>query len=86
MTAAPALSRRVDVEIAMDIPDPLDRMALWARAMGDIPLGGTDRTLLSALPLSGGDIVACVREAGGRGAAALMAAGRRRVEARRLIG
>lgn len=64
----PALARRVDVWLPLPLPGPIERMALWSIALGDDrPTRPGDLMLLAAITLSGGDIVAAVREAGTRG-------------------
>jgi hypothetical protein len=80
-----AVFRRIDVDIALDIPDVLERMLLWARAVGERELGAVDIALLSAVPIAGGDIEACVREANADGGVpALLEAARRRADDRRI--
>ncbi len=90
-TLDPALSRRVDAWIHVQLPGMEERMALWVLALGDAPpLRAVDLFLLTAIPLSGGEIVACVREVAVTGGSlttpALLAAARRRSERRALTG
>lgn len=85
-TLDPAVWRRVDVEVAMPTPGPLERMALWGRV--GPTLKPTTLAVLAALPLTGGDIEAAATEAALRGTSEthLVAAARRRAERRRLLG
>ena len=90
-TLDPALSRRVDAWIHLQLPAMEERMALWVLALGDAPpLRPVDLLLLTAIPLSGGEIVACAREVACTGGSlttpALLAAARRRSERRVLTG
>lgn len=60
----PALSRRVDIWHAMEMPGPDERMALWSRAVGPhLTMGSCDLVLLATIPISGGDIEATVAQA-----------------------
>ncbi len=87
----PALSRRVDAWLHLTIPAMEERMALWVSVLGDaVELSGIDLLLLAAVSLSGGEIVATVREViatgAGTGTPALLAGARRRSERRALVG
>ena len=81
-----ALWRRVDLVLAMPTPGVVERMALWGRVAPS--LRPSTLMVLSALPLTGGDIDAAAKEASlhGSGEAELVAAARRRSEHRRLLG
>lgn len=88
-TLDPALSRRVDAWIHIQLPAMEERMALWVLALGTAPpLRPVDLMLLAAVPLSGGEIMASVREVTVTGSdrtpVALLAAARRRSERRAL--
>lgn len=90
-TLDPALSRRVDAWIHLQLPAMEERMALWVLALGEAPpLRPVDLMLLAAIPLSGGEIQASVREVTVTGGdltpVALLAAARRRSERRALTG
>lgn len=87
----PALSRRMDAWIHLPLPELEERMALWVLALGaDSPMRGSDLLLLASIPISGGEIAACVREvalAGGElRTPALVASARRRAERWSLLG
>lgn len=83
----PAVFRRIDKSIALDLPDELTRMCLWARYLPESLHQGPTLTILSALPLAGGDIVALLREVGeSPSPIALIKAARERAELRRLMG
>jgi hypothetical protein len=59
----PALQRRVDVDLHLELPGPAERMALWSIALGEeCPLRSDELCVLACVPLSGGDIAATVRE------------------------
>jgi hypothetical protein len=79
----PALQRRVDLDLHLGLPGTTERMALWATAVGDdLALQGDELCLLASVTLTGGDIVATVREVklkqGELGVVALLAAARER--------
>ncbi len=79
----PALQRRVDLDLHLGLPGPEERMALWCTALGEeLALQGDELCLLAAVPITGGDIVATVREVklkqGALGVVALLAAARER--------
>ncbi len=82
----PAVFRRVDHAIPFPAPDLPGRMALWARQLGEIPPAAL--AVLASIPLTGGDIAAAVREAGGPEAPLrrLVAVARRRAERRAVQG
>jgi hypothetical protein len=87
----PALSRRMDAWIHIPLPAMEERMALWMVALdGYPPLSGVDLMLLAAIPISGGEIVACVRElslTGGQlSTPTLLSAARRRSERSAMMG
>jgi hypothetical protein len=87
----PALQRRVDLDLHLGLPGDTERMALWGAALGDeIALHGDELCLLASVPLTGGDIVATVREVrlkqGMLGVVALLAAARERARRARLWG
>ena len=87
----PALSRRMDAWIHIPLPAMEERMALWMVALDTHPpLSGVDLMLLAAIPISGGEIVACVRElsltGGTLSTPALLAAARRRSERSAMMG
>jgi SpoVK/Ycf46/Vps4 family AAA+-type ATPase len=87
----PALSRRMDAWIHIPLPAMEERMALWMVALDTHPpLSGVDLMLLAAIPISGGEIVACVRElsltGGPLSTPALLAAARRRSERSAMMG
>jgi hypothetical protein len=86
----PALHRRVDAWIPLDLPDGVQRLVLWGLALAEREdLAPSDLAVLAAWPLSGGDIRAACAEAALSGARptakALCAAARRRAEQRRLV-
>jgi len=59
----PALQRRVDLDMHLGRPRTTERMALWSVALGpELTLQGDELCLLASVPLTGGDIVATVRE------------------------
>jgi AAA+ superfamily predicted ATPase len=87
----PALHRRVDVWLPLRIPGPDERMSLWASALAEqIEIDPTLLVTLSSVPLSGGDIEACVAQVeattGILSAQSLMDAVRARAEMRALLG
>jgi hypothetical protein len=87
----PALQRRVDLDLRIGQPGTDERMALWGAALGDeLALQGDELCLLASVPLTGGDIVATVREVrlkqGKLGVVALLAAARERARRASLWG
>ncbi len=63
-TLDPALQRRVDLDLHLGLPELEERMALWSATLGEqLPLQADELCLLASVPLTGGDIVATVREA-----------------------
>ena len=87
----PALHRRVDVWLSLKIPGPDERMALWARVLDEqIKIDSALLVTLSSVPLSGGDIEACVAQVDATtremSAQSLMDAARERAEMRTLLG
>ena len=87
----PALQRRVDLDLHLGMPDIPERMALWSTALGEeLALQGDELCLLASVPLTGGDIVATVREVklkqGELGVVALLAAARERARRASLWG
>jgi hypothetical protein len=87
----PALQRRVDLDLHLGLPADTERMALWGAALGDeLALQGDELCLLASVPLTGGDIVATVREVrikqGMLGVVVLLAAARERARRARLWG
>jgi len=87
----PALHRRVDVWLSLKIPGPDERMALWARVLDDqVKIDSALLVTLSSVPLSGGDIEACVAQVDATtreiSAQSLMVAARERAEMRTLLG
>jgi hypothetical protein len=87
----PALSRRMDAWIHIPLPAMEERMALWMVALDQHPpLSAVDLMLLAAIPISGGEIVACLREllltGGPLSTPTLLAAARRRSERSAMMG
>lgn len=83
----PALFRRLDQVIALDMPEPLDRLYLWGRHLPESLHHGPTLAVLAALPLTGGDIHAVLRQLGPEPTlVSVVAAARQRAEQRDLLG